>query len=61
MRWAFLRRVLVYPTNMLSKAYFLPGRGLGPLGSGRPSRASASTSVMGWGQPLLSPSFLAQP
>lgn len=56
-----MRRVLVYLMNMLSKAYFLPGRGLGPLGSGRPSRASTSTSVMGWGQPLPSPSFLAQP
>lgn len=56
-----MRRVLVYLMNMLSKAYFLPGRGLGPLGSGRPSRASTSTSVMGWGQTLPSPSFLAQP
>ena len=56
-----MRRVLVYLMNMSSKTYFLPGRGLGPLGSGGPSRASASTSVTGWGQPLPSPSFLAQP
>lgn len=55
-----MRRVLVCLTNMSRKTYHsLPGQGLGPLGICGPSRASASTPVTGWGQPLPFPRLSA--